>query len=115
MFRQSLAQVQRAVCHGSRVFKSTAAAVSFSDIPGPPEMGFLQAMQEAQGDMLSVYTSMYNDYNKQPVVKYVGPSMTPEVVLYNVEDIRQVYAKEGSYTHMHLELIDCQGSTLIPL
>lgn len=99
MFGQSLGKVQRGVCQRlreCRVYKSSAATVLFPDISGPSEMGFLQAMQQSQGDMLSVYTSMYNDYNKQPVVKYVGPSMEAEVVLYNVDDIRHIYAKEGS-------------------
>lgn len=68
--------------------------VSFEDIPGPRDPRFLEQLQEI--DQLTLYRNLYKDYGS-PVAKYLGGGGVEEVALFDTDDIRHVYAKEGKY------------------
>ena len=68
--------------------------VPFEEIPGPRDPRFLEQLQEI--DQLKLYRNLYKDY-ASPVAKYVGGGGQYEVVLFDADDIRKVYAKEGKY------------------
>ena len=68
--------------------------VSFEEVPGPSDPRFLEQLQEI--DQLTLYRNLYKDYGS-PVAKYMGGGGQYEVALFDPDDIRQVYAKEGRY------------------
>jgi len=79
----------------SRSKSTQSAATTFDSIPGPEGYTF-QADMGTMGT-IPAFDKAYRDFDS-PVIKFLGPiTQKEEVALFDVNDIRMLYAKEGKY------------------